>query len=113
MNLSHLVTSFGSDSSRGSSATYVEPSPTAQNKRSLLCDETSTVPVSNLYLDRSVSNLKCTRTPQAPLSPPVEEQNKCSLPSISSLLEGADNLSRGSSKRPLQIIPIFEVLLRS
>lgn len=28
--------------------------------------------------------------PQAPLSPPEEEPSKCSLPSISSLLEGAD-----------------------
>ncbi|KAJ5110090.1 hypothetical protein N7532_002735 [Penicillium argentinense] len=30
------------------------------------------------------------RSPQAPPSPPVEEQPKCSLPSITALLEGAD-----------------------
>lgn len=30
------------------------------------------------------------RSLQAPPSPPVEDQVKCSLPSISSLLEGAD-----------------------
>ncbi|OQE17895.1 hypothetical protein PENSTE_c019G09029 [Penicillium steckii] len=30
------------------------------------------------------------RSPQPPLSPPVEEQPKCSLPSITALLEGAD-----------------------
>ncbi|CAI7567840.1 unnamed protein product [Penicillium manginii] len=30
------------------------------------------------------------RSPQPPLSPPVEDQPKCSLPSITALLEGAD-----------------------
>lgn len=31
------------------------------------------------------------RSLQAPLSPPVEDQPKCSLPSISTLLEGAEH----------------------
>ncbi|KAJ5376847.1 hypothetical protein N7509_013733 [Penicillium cosmopolitanum] len=33
------------------------------------------------------------RSPQPPLSPPVEDQPKCSLPSITALLEGADGHS--------------------
>lgn len=109
MNLSHLVTSFESDSSRGSSVTCEQLSPTARNKRSLLHDETPSVPVSNLCLDRSATNSTYTRTPQAPPSPPVEEQNKCSLPSISSLLEGADNLSHVASMRSLQVIQVAKV----
>ncbi|KAE8148487.1 hypothetical protein BDV25DRAFT_158164 [Aspergillus avenaceus] len=40
-----------------------------------------------------------TRTPQPPLSPPVEDQPKCSLPSISALLEGADSASTYAAKR--------------
>lgn len=31
------------------------------------------------------------RSPQPPLSPPVEDQPKCSLPSISTLFQGADS----------------------
>lgn len=31
------------------------------------------------------------RSPQPPLSPPVEDQPKCTLPSISTLFEGADS----------------------
>ncbi|KAB8075650.1 hypothetical protein BDV29DRAFT_171524 [Aspergillus leporis] len=39
------------------------------------------------------------RAPQPPLSPPVEDQPKCSLPSISALLEGADSASTYTAKR--------------
>lgn len=31
------------------------------------------------------------RSPQPPLSPPVEDQPRCTLPSISTLFEGADS----------------------
>lgn len=37
------------------------------------------------------------RPVQAPPSPPVEEQVKCSLPSISTLLEGADGAQHAAS----------------
>ncbi|PKY02279.1 hypothetical protein P168DRAFT_273349 [Aspergillus campestris IBT 28561] len=39
------------------------------------------------------------RSPQPPLSPPVDEQRKFSLPSISSLLEGADGAAMHAAKR--------------
>ncbi|KAF5865265.1 hypothetical protein ETB97_004848 [Aspergillus alliaceus] len=39
------------------------------------------------------------RAPQPPLSPPVEDQPKCSLPSISALLESADSASTCATKR--------------
>ncbi|KAE8411755.1 hypothetical protein BDV36DRAFT_273552 [Aspergillus pseudocaelatus] len=39
------------------------------------------------------------RAPQPPLSPPVEDQPKCSLPSISALLESADSASPYAAKR--------------
>ncbi|KAE8351355.1 hypothetical protein BDV28DRAFT_21501 [Aspergillus coremiiformis] len=39
------------------------------------------------------------RSPQPPLSPPVEDQPKCSLPSISALLESADSASTYPTKR--------------
>jgi hypothetical protein len=35
-------------------------------------------------------------SPQLPLSPPADDQRKCSLPSISSLLEGADSMPAAS-----------------
>lgn len=38
------------------------------------------------------------RSLQAPLSPPVEDQPKCSLPSISTLLEGADGAQHSASE---------------
>ncbi|KAJ5595483.1 uncharacterized protein N7459_001691 [Penicillium hispanicum] len=42
----------------------------------------------------------CKRSPQAPLSPPVEEP-KCSLPSISTLIEGADNAQHAAKRQRL------------
>lgn len=36
-------------------------------------------------------------SPQLPLSPPADDQRKCSLPSISSLLEGADSMPAAST----------------
>ncbi|GIK06247.1 hypothetical protein Aspvir_001892 [Aspergillus viridinutans] len=39
------------------------------------------------------------RTPQPPLSPPAEDQPKCSLPSISILLENADGAAAHAPKR--------------
>ncbi|KAL4898775.1 hypothetical protein BDV59DRAFT_167494 [Aspergillus ambiguus] len=39
------------------------------------------------------------RSPQPPLSPPVEDQPKCSLPSISTLLVAADNAPMPPAKR--------------
>ncbi|RAK96748.1 C2H2 finger domain protein [Aspergillus ibericus CBS 121593] len=48
-----------------------------------------------------------TRTPQPPLSPPVEEHSpKCSLPSISTLLEGADGASVHAAKRTRMTPPL-------
>ncbi|PGH04183.1 hypothetical protein AJ79_07161 [Helicocarpus griseus UAMH5409] len=84
MNLSHLVTSYHSPPT--SSA------PGGSQKRQSLQSEPSSLSVSNGYYDRNASNLAYGRTPQPPLSPPIEEQNKFSLPSISSLLQGADSL---------------------
>lgn len=41
------------------------------------------------------------RSLQAPLSPPVEDQPKYSLPSISALLEGADGAQHSASESPV------------
>ncbi|KAJ5699014.1 C2H2 finger domain transcription factor mtfA [Penicillium macrosclerotiorum] len=41
------------------------------------------------------------RSMQAPLSPPVEDQPKCSLPSISTLLEGADGAQHAAKRQRL------------
>ncbi|KAJ5166204.1 C2H2 finger domain transcription factor mtfA [Penicillium canariense] len=41
------------------------------------------------------------RSFQAPLSPPVEDQPKCSLPSISTLLEGADGAQHAAKRQRL------------
>ncbi|CEJ59693.1 Putative C2H2 conidiation transcription factor [Penicillium brasilianum] len=41
------------------------------------------------------------RSLQAPLSPPVEDQPKCSLPSISTLLEGADGAQHSAKRQRL------------
>ncbi|EQL31851.1 hypothetical protein BDFG_05899 [Blastomyces dermatitidis ATCC 26199] len=86
MNLSHLVTSYYSPPS-----TYSHSS--TSQKRQALQSEPSSLSVSNGYYDRNASNLAYARSPQPPLSPPVEDQARFSLPSISSLLQGADQLA--------------------
>ncbi|KAL4805863.1 hypothetical protein BDV18DRAFT_140030 [Aspergillus unguis] len=48
-----------------------------------------------------------TRT-QAPLSPPVEDKPRCSLPSISSLLDSADGASTHAAKRQRLSPPAYE-----
>ncbi|OJD18458.1 hypothetical protein AJ78_01514 [Emergomyces pasteurianus Ep9510] len=85
MNLSHLVTSY-----QNSPSTY--PYSGTSQKRHALHSESSSLSVSNGYYDRNASNLAYSPTPQPPLSPPVEEQTRFSLPSISTLLQGADQL---------------------
>ncbi|KAK2747265.1 hypothetical protein FQN55_005260 [Onygenales sp. PD_40] len=86
MNLSHLVTSYHTPPSSTSSHS------STSHKRQALHNETPALSVSNVYYDRNASNLAYARTHQPPLSPPVEDQPRFSLPSISSLLQGADNL---------------------
>ncbi|OAX81786.1 hypothetical protein ACJ72_03873 [Emergomyces africanus] len=103
MNLSHLVTSY--QNSPSSTYSY---SGTSQ-KRQALHSEPSSLSVSNGYYDRNASNLAYSRTPQPPLSPPVEEQTRFSLPSISTLLQGADHLSPvhiAKKHRPNSLSPI-------
>ncbi|KAI9933869.1 hypothetical protein ASPWEDRAFT_48525 [Aspergillus wentii DTO 134E9] len=51
-----------------------------------------------------------TRSPQPPLSPPVEDQPKCSLPSISTLLESADSASMQPAKRQRMSSPAHREL---
>ncbi|KAK1141765.1 hypothetical protein N8T08_008430 [Aspergillus melleus] len=54
------------------------------------------------------------RTPQPPLSPPVDDVPKCSLPSISSLLEGADGAAMHAAKRQRTTPPLHgEAEIRS
>ncbi|OJJ85189.1 uncharacterized protein ASPGLDRAFT_57364 [Aspergillus glaucus CBS 516.65] len=45
------------------------------------------------------------RSPQPPLSPPVEDLPKCTLPSISTLFEGADSAAMHPSKRQRMTSP--------
>ena len=80
MDLASLISHPGPDPIMKSRASYSPPM--TSYKRSI--EQTSdsyfpSVPISY------------TRSPQPPLSPPVEDHSpKCSLPSISTLLEGAD-----------------------
>lgn len=46
-------------------------------------------------------------SPQLPLSPPADEQRKCSLPSISSLLEGMDTVPANSMSHMSHRYSIF------
>lgn len=49
---------------------------------------------------RAYTETYAKRSLQAPLSPPMEDQPKCSLPSISTLLEGADGAQHSASEYP-------------
>ncbi|PWY83461.1 hypothetical protein BO70DRAFT_395902 [Aspergillus heteromorphus CBS 117.55] len=61
---------------------------------------------SDSYFTSSVPT-SYTRSPQPPLSPPVEDHSpKCSLPSISTLLEGADAASMHAAKRTRMTPPV-------
>ncbi|RHZ45026.1 uncharacterized protein CDV56_100038 [Aspergillus thermomutatus] len=51
------------------------------------------------YFTVPIHTTSYSRTPQPPLSPPVDDQPKCSLPSISILLEGADGAAAHAAKR--------------
>ncbi|KAL1960500.1 hypothetical protein VTO42DRAFT_7799 [Malbranchea cinnamomea] len=57
------------------------------------------IPKNNIYQGSSPTSYSYQRISQAPLSPPEEEPVKCSLPSISSLLEGVDGISRDSETK--------------
>ncbi|KKZ59899.1 hypothetical protein EMCG_05285 [[Emmonsia] crescens] len=101
MNLSHLVTSYHNPPSTYSYSGISQ-------KRQSLQSEPSSLSVSNGYYDRNASNLAYSRTPQPPLSPPVEEQTRFSLPSISSLLQGTDHLPPvhvAKKHRPNPLLP--------
>ncbi|KAL1863625.1 hypothetical protein Plec18167_000721 [Paecilomyces lecythidis] len=97
MDLANLVTRNAQDSTRVSSHRH----STSQVRT---YDQYREGSVSDSYFPSS-STSYVSRSPQPPLSPPVEDQRKCSLPSISSLLEGADRSSLPSAKRQRQDIP--------
>ncbi|EEH22075.1 hypothetical protein PABG_04286 [Paracoccidioides brasiliensis Pb03] len=85
MNLSHLVTSYNSPLSTSSHLGISQ-------KRQSLHSESSTLCEPDGYYDRNASNLAYVRSPRPPVTPPIEEQTKFSLPSITSLLQDTHNL---------------------
>lgn len=94
MNLSHLVTSYQPDTSRPSSTSSSQDNiPGLHYRFTATQTEARPQSMSSSYFDRNASNLAYTKAPQPPLSPPGEEPVKCSLPSISNLLQGVDNLA--------------------
>ncbi|KAJ9210831.1 transcriptional regulator family: C2H2 zinc finger [Paecilomyces variotii] len=97
MDLANLVTRDVNDSARVSSHRH----STSQVRT---YDQYREGSVSDSYFPSSTTSY-VSRSPQPPLSPPVEDQRKCSLPSISSLLEGADRSSIPATKRQRQDNP--------
>lgn len=89
MDLATMVTSNGPDPVAESRRESVYKSPTFQRRTYEHHQETAS---SKSYFAPSTSTAY-TWSPQPPLSPPAEDQRKCSLPSISTLLQGADDLA--------------------
>ena len=96
MDLSQLVTSSSStEYSRSPASVSAITSATPTDTSPMTYAGTRTSSISSAKRSRPDDNSPAysfpPRFPQAPLSPPEEEStSKCSLPSISSLLEGAD-----------------------
>ncbi|CAK41273.1 zinc finger protein C25B8.19c [Aspergillus awamori] len=96
MDLASLISHPGPDPIMKSRASYSPPM--TSYKRSIEHTSDSYFP--------SVP-ISYTRSPQPPLSPPVEDQSpKCSLPSISTLLEGADGAAMHAAKRTRMTPPL-------
>ncbi|KAL1983968.1 hypothetical protein VTN96DRAFT_9742 [Rasamsonia emersonii] len=81
MDLASLITSDSTDSRRPSPPESRPPS--SRTRTFAECQEKN---APNSYFP----SMNFTQSPRAPLSPPAEDQPKCSLPSISTLLEGVD-----------------------
>ncbi|KAL2216989.1 hypothetical protein M432DRAFT_467294 [Thermoascus aurantiacus ATCC 26904] len=101
MDLATMVTSNGPDPVAESRRESVYKSPTFQRRTYEHHQETAS---SKSYFAPSTSTAY-TWSPQPPLSPPAEDQRKCSLPSISTLLQGADDLAIHASKRQRPVSP--------
>ncbi|KAL1965177.1 hypothetical protein VTN77DRAFT_5931 [Rasamsonia byssochlamydoides] len=83
MDLARLITTDSTEPRRLSSP---ESRPSPRSSRTRTFEEYQEKNAPNSYFP----TMNFTRSPQPPLSPPAEDQPKCSLPSISTLLEGAD-----------------------
>ena len=96
MDLSKLVTSNNYTTER-SIRGRTSSNPDKMQPRVMLCDVIPSISIpKNAYQDNSPSRYNNLRIHQPPLSPPEEGQIKCTLPSISSLLQGVDSISQGS-----------------
>lgn len=94
MNLASLVTSYGPDSppiprlQTTASAPAVTPKSHSRTYDQYRERKTPTSPYSSTTFGMSAT-FASSISPRMPLSPPAEDRRKWSLPSISSLLEGA------------------------
>ncbi|OJJ43073.1 hypothetical protein ASPZODRAFT_136621 [Penicilliopsis zonata CBS 506.65] len=75
------------------------PNPVKPRHLDLQTPPLPTTTSSSYFTTAAAATTSYVRSPQPPLSPPVDDQPKCSLPSISTLLEGADSAFH-SAKRP-------------
>ncbi|KAH8705612.1 hypothetical protein BGW36DRAFT_311236 [Talaromyces proteolyticus] len=102
MKVASLMTTEWSDTRRRSSSGS-QPSPVTGTIRKY--DEyeekaqSYTHSYSHSHSHSYFAPLNTRASPQLPLSPPAEDQRKCSLPSISSLLEGANSVPAAKRAR--------------
>jgi hypothetical protein len=99
MKVANLVSTEWSEQSRYSSQPHLSPAPSLSGsvrKYDEYREKPSpiTTAVTTSYF--SAVNSSQRASPQLPLSPPADDLRKCSLPSISSLLEGMDNMPTNS-----------------
>ncbi|EED15417.1 C2H2 finger domain protein, putative [Talaromyces stipitatus ATCC 10500] len=102
MKVSNLVSTEWSEQSGTSSQPHLSPAPSLSGsvrKYDEYCEKPSPITTAANTSYFSVVNSNKTTTPQLPLSPPADDQRKCSLPSISSLLEGMDSMPANKRAR--------------
>lgn len=110
MNLASLVTSYGPDSppiprlQTTASAPAVTPKSHSRTYDQYRERKTPTSPYSSTTFGMSAT-FASSISPRMPLSPPAEERRKWSLPSISSLLEGAAADASLPSAKRLRLSP--------
>lgn len=106
MKVASLVSTEWSEQSRNSSQPHLSPAPSLSGsvrKYDEYREKPSPISTSatTSYFFTASSSQRA--SPQLPLSPPADDQRKCALPSISSLLEGMDNMPATSMPTPLLI----------
>ncbi|KAF3402372.1 C2H2 finger domain transcription factor mtfA [Talaromyces pinophilus] len=102
MKVANLVSTEWSEQSRNTSQPHLSPAPSLSGsvrKYDEYREKPGPISTSATTSYFSTVNSSQRTSPQLPLSPPADEQRKCSLPSISSLLEGMDNMPANKRAR--------------